>query len=170
MPCAHLLSAACPAETQRAQHRSPARTHVTYLCVRAQTWPMRGTGGPLSFVLPSGLCQHPWLSWAPTPPAGACSHAWASACANMEVCVNTWGCAYVCALWARVCTHTHEFRALGHTRVCTARGASLGARVGGQHSCGLACAVPRHHQMVPCVRVTFWGHKPAPCAGTRGGS
>lgn len=41
--------------------------------------------------------------------------------------------------------------------------------VGGQRLCGLACAVPRHHQMVPCLHVTFWGPKPAPCGRTWGG-
>lgn len=51
----------------------------------------------------------------------ACSHAWARTRATTEVCVNTWGRVYVCALCARVCTHTRTFWALGCTHVCAQR-------------------------------------------------
>lgn len=61
----------------------------------------------------------------------------------------------------------------GHTRVHTHTSvraclSTRGPCVGGQRACGLACAVPRHRQMVPCLHVTSWGPKPAPCGGDTG--
>lgn len=59
-------------------------------------------------------------------------------------------------------THVHT-----HTNVWACLSA-WGPRMGGQHACGLVCALPRHHQMVPCLHVTFWAPKPAPCRGDTG--
>lgn len=158
MPCTHPLSAACPAETQSAA--------PTCVCVlrQAHTWhrcPTELHAQPLAVRAPVGSPGHLWLSWAPTCEC-------LQSCLGELTCKHRGVCVHVCVLCARVCAHTQVPGTGMHTHVCTAHGASLGVRVGGQHTCGLACAVPRHHQMVPCLRGTFRGHKPAPCTGTWG--
>lgn len=164
MPCTHPLSAACPAETQSAA--------PTCVCVLRHGTHVAQVSNRASRSAP-GCESTCGLTWAPVAQLGTHLRVPAvmpgRAHLQTQRCVLKVGrCVHMCVLCARVCAHTQVPGTGMHTRVCTAHGASLGVRVGGQHTCGLACAVPRHHQMVPCLRGTFRGHKPAPCTGTWG--
>lgn len=139
-------------------------------------------GVPRSLTLTPYLCVQPRarLRAHRRVPAAVRSCAWVRA---RTVGVRDWVCKHRGArlqVWLCVCSAHVCVRARTCTRVCgqwgvhTHAGAPLcewaRERVGGQSACGLACAVPGHHQMVPCLHVTFWGPKPAPCRRTRVGT
>lgn len=158
-----------------------ARTITLHVCACSHTQPMCGSRCPTephAHRVPAcatvGSPVH--------PPACACSCA--HSCVGEHVCsmdVCNWVCKYrgvclrvglcMCAQHTRVHMHT-SVRVAGCAHACIHKRAGaplcelVWERVGGQRACQAACAVPRHHQMVPCLHVTFWGPKPAPCGRT----
>lgn len=180
--CAYPIGAAHLVEKGSARHHLPTCSHrcPTCLCVLAHTVHAWDPGVPQSLALTPYLCVQPRarLRAHRRVPAAVRSCAWV--CAH-TVGVHNWVCRgarlqvwwCVCSAHVRVCARTCT-RVWGQWGAHMRAGAPLcewaRKRVGGQRACGLACAVPGHHQMVPCLHVTFWGPKPAPCRGTRVGT
>lgn len=177
MPCAPLLSAACPAKTRRAQHHSPVCTHIAYpcVCVLRHGTRVAQVPCPASRSL-RGCVSTRGLTWAPVgsaghPPASACSHAQPCTRANTEVCTNTWGHAYVCVPCARVCAHTREFWAVGCTHVCAQRMGPHWERVWvGSTRVGWHVLCPGTTRWCPASVSPFGDIKLHPAQGHGGGS